>query len=280
MRNVPVSGVAVRAEDVVLAHDGRVAIKASSFDIPPGKITAVIGPNGSGKSTLLNAIAGLIDPSSGSLVVSPADEQRIAYVLQTRKVNDALPVTVREVVTMGRYASRGAYGRLTATDRQTVDDSLDRMAITDLADRHLNELSGGQRQRVFVAQGLAQDHDMLLLDEPLTGLDLISAQAIDSVIHDENAHGCTVVMSTHDLAEARAADHVVLLAGGVVASGAPEEVLTEANLAAAYGDMSVHRDGDGLVIDDPAHQPVDERHVHRERTIHTEAFPDDQHAGD
>jgi manganese transport system ATP-binding protein len=280
VRNVPVSGVAVRAEDVVLAHDGRVAIKASSFDIPPGKITAVIGPNGSGKSTLLNAIAGLIDPSSGSLVVSPADEQRIAYVLQSRKVNDALPVTVREVVTMGRYASRGAYGRLTTTDRQTVDESLGRMAITDLADRHLNELSGGQRQRVFVAQGLAQDHDMLLLDEPLTGLDLISAQAIDSVIHDENAHGCTVVMSTHDLAEARAADHVVLLAGAVVASGAPEEVLTEANLAAAYGDMSVHRDRDGLVIDDPAHQPVDERHVHRERSIHTEAFPDDQHAGD
>ncbi len=280
MRNVPVSGVAVRAEDVVLAHDGRVAIKASSFDIPPGKITAVIGPNGSGKSTLLNAIAGLIDPSSGSLVVSPADEQRIAYVLQTRKVNDALPVTVREVVTMGRYASRGAYGRLTAADRHTVDESLDRMAITDLADRHLNELSGGQRQRVFVAQGLAQDHDMLLLDEPLTGLDLISAQAIDSVIHHENAHGCTVVMSTHDLAEARAADHVVLLAGGVVASGPPGHVLTEDHLAVAYGGMSVHRDGDGLVIDDPAHQPVEERHVHRERSIHTEAFPDDQHAGD
>ena len=280
MRNVPVSGVAVHAEDLVLAHDGRVAIRASSFDIPSGKITAVIGPNGSGKSTLLDGIAGLIHPSSGSLVVSPADEQRIAYVLQTRKVNDALPVTVREVVTMGRYASRGAYGRLTATDRQIVDESLARMAITDLADRHLNELSGGQRQRVFVAQGLAQDHDMLLLDEPLTGLDLISAQAIDSVIHHENAHGCTVVMSTHDLAEARAADHVVLLSGGVVASGLPHHVLTEDHLAAAYGGMSVHRDGDGLVIDDPAHQPVEERHVHRDRTIHTEPFPDERHGGE
>ena len=180
---------------------------------------------------------------------------------------------------MGRYASRGAYGRLTAADRQTVDESLGRMAITDLADRHLNELSGGQRQRVFVAQGLAQDHDMLLLDEPLTGLDLTSAQAIDSVIHHENAHGCTVVMSTHDLAEARAADHVVLLAGGVVASGPPGHVLTEDHLAAAYGGMSVHRDGDGLVIDDPAHQPVEERHVHRDRTIPTRALPDDQHGG-
>jgi manganese transport system ATP-binding protein len=280
LRNVPVSGVAVQAEEVVLGHDGRVAIKASSFAIPAGRITAVIGPNGSGKSTLLDGIAGLIDPSSGTLVVSPADEQRIAYVLQTRKVNDALPVTVREVVTMGRYASRGAYGRLTTTDRQTVDESLGRMAITDLADRHLNELSGGQRQRVFVAQGLAQDHDMLLLDEPLTGLDLTSAQAIDSVIHDENAHGCTVVMSTHDLAEARAADHVVLLSGGVVASGPPGHVLTEDHLAAAYGGMSVHRDGDGLVIDDPAHQPVEERHIHRDRTIHTEAIPDDHHGGD
>ncbi|GMQ85152.1 MAG: zinc ABC transporter ATP-binding protein AztA [Acidimicrobiia bacterium] len=277
---MPVSGVAVRAEHVVFAHDGRIAISASSFDIPRGNITAVIGPNGSGKSTLLDGIAGLLSPSSGTLVVSPADQLRIAYVLQTRKVNETLPVTVREVVTMGRYAAKGAYGWLRAADRETIDRSLDRMAISDLADRHLNELSGGQRQRVFVAQGLAQDHDMLLLDEPMTGLDITSAQAIDSVIHDEHAHGCTVVMSTHDLSEARAADHVVLLAGQVVASGPPEEVLTADHLAGAYGGLSVHGDGDGLAIDDPAHQPVEERHVHRDRTIHTEPFPDDRHGGD
>jgi len=272
--------LAVHAEEVVFAYDGQMAIDASTFDIPMGRITALIGPNGSGKSTLLDGIAGLIQPKSGSLEVSPPDQRQISYVIQTKKVNESLPVTVREVVTMGRYATRGARGRLKASDRRTVDESMDRMAITDLADRHLNELSGGQRQRVFVAQGLAQDHDMLLLDEPMTGLDITSAEAIDSVIHHENAHGCTVVMSTHDLAEARAADHVVLLAGTVIASGSPQEVLTEANLAVAYGGMSVHRDGDGIVIDDPAHQPIDERHVHRDRSIHTEAFPDDQHGGD
>ena len=271
--------VAVRAEDVEYAYDGHVAIEASSFEIPLGGITAVIGPNGSGKSTLLDGIAGLIEPTRGTIEVSPVDQQHISYVLQTKKVNDDLPVTVREVVTMGRYATRGPYGRLRGADRRTVDESMDRMAITDLADRHLNQLSGGQRQRVFVAQGLAQDHDMLLLDEPMTGLDLPSAEAIDSVIHDENAHGCTVVITTHDLTEAGAADHVVLLSGRVVASGAPEDVLTEPNLARAYGGMSVHSDGDGLVIDDPAHQRADERHVHRDRTIHTEAFPDDHHGG-
>jgi manganese transport system ATP-binding protein len=276
VRRVP---VAVHAEDVVIAHDGRVAIRSSSFDIPAGRITTLIGPNGSGKSTLLDAIAGLIEPTSGTLEVSPADERRIAYVLQTKKVNDALPVTVREVVTMGRYASLGAYGWIRADDRRMVDESMERMAILDLTERHLNELSGGQRQRVFVAQGLAQDHDMLLLDEPMTGLDLPSARAIDEVIHDENAHGCTVVMSTHDLAEARAADHVVLLSGRVIASGPPEEVLTEEHLAEAYGWTSVHGDGDGLVIDDPAHQPAEERHIHRERSIHTEAIPDHPRGG-
>ncbi len=271
--------LAVHADEVVYTYDGQVAIDASTFDIPMGRITALIGPNGSGKSTLLNGIAGLIQPKSGSLEVSPQDQRQISYVIQTKKVNESLPVTVREVVTMGRYATRGARGRLKAIDRRTVDDSMDRMAINDLADRHLNELSGGQRQRVFVAQGLAQDHDMLLLDEPMTGLDITSAQAIDSVIHDENAHGCTVVMSTHDLAEARAADHVVLLAGAVVASGTPREVLTAEHLAAAYGGMSVHRDGEGLVIDDPAHQAAEGRHVHRDRTIHTEPFPDEKHGG-
>ena len=271
--------VAVRADQVAFTHDGEVAIAPSSFEIPMGKITAVIGPNGSGKSTLLDGIAGLIEPSGGSLEVRPEDQQLIAYVLQTKKVNDTLPVTVREVVTMGRYATKGAYGRLRDEDQQMVEDSMQRMAITDLSDRHLNQLSGGQRQRVFVAQGLAQDHDMVLLDEPMTGLDMTSAEAIDAVIHDESAHGCTVVMSTHDLAEAEAADHVVLLSGGVVASGPPAEVLTAEYLGQAYGSASVHGAGDRLAIDDPAHQPGEGRHVHRDRSIHTEAFPDDKHGG-
>jgi len=258
---------AVVAADIELGYGTHLAVTASSFAIPEGAITALIGPNGSGKSTLLNAIAGLITPSGGTIEVAPIDDRprRVAYVLQTTKVNEALPVTVSEVVTMGRYADKGSFNRLTDHDRAAVATAIDRMSIADLANRHLTELSGGQRQRVFVAQGLAQEHDILLLDEPLSGLDLPSAQAIDDVIHDENAGGCTVVLTTHDLAEARVADHVVLLSGRVVATGPPEQVLTAANLAEAYGANLLHIDGESVFIDDPHHHPAASRHEHRER---------------
>ena len=259
---------AIVAEDLVLAYGSTVAIDRSSFEIPLGGITALIGPNGSGKSTLLGAIAGLIEPVSGGVEVRDVDgaRQRISFVLQTTKVNDTLPVTVREVVTMGRYATAGAYRRLRAEDTVAVDTSMERMGVTNLADRHLSQLSGGQRQRVFVAQGLAQEHEMLLLDEPLTGLDLTSAQAIDKVIHDETQTGCTIVMTTHDLAEAHVANHVLLLSGRVVASGAPEAVLTIENLTAAYGPNLLHVEGEQLFVDDPAHRPVPGRHLHRDRS--------------
>jgi len=259
---------AIVARDLVLAYGARVAISESSFEVPQGGITAVIGPNGSGKSTLLGAIAGLIDPLSGAIEVgSPGGiKQRVSYVLQSTKVNDTLPVTVREVVTMGRYSTAGAYRRLTAADTKAVEDAMDRMGVTDLGNRHLSQLSGGQRQRVLVAQGLAQDHEILLLDEPLTGLDLTSAQAIDDVIHDETQTGCTILMTTHDLAEAHVANHVLLLAGRVVAWGAPDEVLTITNLTEAYGPNLLHVEGEQLFVDDPAHRPVPGRHVHRDRS--------------
>lgn len=258
---------AVVATNVELAYGRHVAVAASSFVIPAGAISALIGPNGSGKSTLLNAIAGLIQPIAGSIEIQRIGgmTRRVAYVLQTTKVNDALPVTVAEVVAMGRYADKGPWRRMAGTDRSTVAGVMERMAITDLAKRHLTELSGGQRQRVFIAQGLAQDHDILLLDEPISGLDLPSAQAIDDVIHDEHARGCTVVMTTHDLAEARVADHVILLSGRVVASGAPADVLTAGNLSEAYGSSLLHIDGDEVFIDDPHHHPAMTRHEHRER---------------
>lgn len=128
---------------------------------------------------------------------------------------------------------------------------------------------------MFVAQGLAQDHDILLLDEPLTGLDLPSAKAIDSVIHDEQEQGGTIIVSTHDLAEARVADHVLLLSGRVIASGSPTEVLTASNLKSAYGAALLHVEGEQVFIDDPAHRPTDQRHIHQDRSIHIEASHDD-----
>lgn len=250
-----------------------VALAPSDFSIPAGSITTLIGPNGSGKSTLLNVIAGLVEPTSGS--VSFDKRNRLSYVLQSTKVNEALPVTVAEVVAMGRYARTGLLGRQNADDKAAIHRAMERMALLDLASHHLAELSGGQRQRVFVAQGLAQQHDLLLLDEPLTGLDLPSARAIDEVIHDEHSHGCTVIMTTHDLAEAQASDWVVLLAGKVIACGPPTEVLTQEHLSAAYG--SLHVDGDRLFIDDPAHRPTEGRHQHGERLIHTETDRSDLH---
>jgi manganese transport system ATP-binding protein len=258
---------AVRAVDLVLAYGSNIALAESSFEIPRGGITVLIGPNGSGKSTLLGAIAGLFDPVGGSIDVPREDgsAQRISYVLQSTKVNDTLPVTVREVVTMGRYA--GSSRRLDTGDHAAVDEAMGRMGITHLSGHHLRELSGGQRQRVLVAQGLAQEHEILLLDEPLTGLDLTSAQAIDQVIHDETRTGCTIVMTTHDLAEAEVADHVVLLSGRVVASGTAKEVLTLENLTAAYGPNLLHVEGERLFIDDPAHRPVPGRHDHRDRSV-------------
>ena len=263
---------AVRARDLVLGYPGHLALDASSFTIPAGVVVAVIGPNGSGKSTLLNAIAGLMEPVSGLLEV-PARRDgpgRIAYVLQTTKVNDSLPITVKEVVTMGRYAGAGAYGRLKAEDVAAVEAAMVRTGLTELAGRHLAELSGGQRQRVFVAQGLAQEHELLLLDEPLTGIDLPTAQAIDEVIHDERSRGCTVVMTTHDLSEARVADYVLLVSGRVVASGPPEDVLTSDHLASAYGETLLHSDQADLFIGDPTHPVGPESHdphEHRARSV-------------
>ena len=268
----------VTAVDVRLGYDGATVVADSSFAIPSGGVTVVIGPNGSGKSTLLSAIAGLRQPISGQLSLG-VPHDRVAYVLQATKVNEVLPVTVREIVAMGRYASLGAYGRMRATDHRAVDAALEKMSLQAISGKHMSRLSGGQRQRVFVAQGLAQDHDLLLLDEPLTGLDVTNAQAIDTVIHEETSAGATVVMTSHDLSEARHADHVLLLSGRVVASGPPDVALTEENLLEAYGASLIHGDRGEIFVDDPAHDPTQPRHVHRDRSIHTESDQEEFHSG-
>ncbi|MFP5332802.1 MAG: metal ABC transporter ATP-binding protein, partial [Acidimicrobiia bacterium] len=195
---------AIIGKGVAARYDGTEVLAPSDFTNPSGAITALIGPNGSGKSTLLSLIAGLHPLSAGTIDIPPIGDRprRLAYVFQSTRVNENLPVTVREVVAMGRYPTTGPRRRFTPEDHRVVDEAMRRMDITAIAGRHLKELSGGQRQRVFVAQGLAQDHDLLLLDEPTTGLDLPSARAIDDVIHDEHSRGCTVIVTTHDLSEA------------------------------------------------------------------------------
>lgn len=252
---------AISAENLVIERDGKVAIAASSFEVARGSIVAIIGPNGSGKSTLLDALTGLIRPSSGQLaVLGQTPEQAraaTAYVLQHFAVTPGIPLTVKETISMGRYTTTGLFTPLKAHDRDQVEWAMAQLKITDLAKRHVDKLSGGQRQRVFVAQALAQDHELLLLDEPLTGLDIPSAKVIDDVIHHEPEVGCTVIFTTHDLEEARAADQVILISGRIIASGRPEDVLTPPNLADAYGLGVLHPEhtgGDTLL--DSGHDPV------------------------
>lgn len=251
----------ITATDMRIFRDNHVVVDTSSFDIPDGSTVAVIGPNGSGKSTVLHAISGLLEVNPGSLVVlgTTPDEalDKVSYVLQHMPITPGIPLTVREVVRMGRFSTTGILKRFGREDRDRVSWAMEQLDIMDLANRSIHSLSGGQRQRVFVAQALAQDHTILLLDEPLTGLDVLSAQVIDNIIHDEPDQGCTVVFTTHDLEEARAADMVLLMSGRVVASGTPAEVLTPEHLAEAYGLGALHPEHGGhehhgdVVYDDP-----------------------------
>ena len=245
---------AIHTRSLVLAHGSHVAVDGADLDLPTGTVVACIGPNGSGKSSFLDAVAGLLSPRSGSISVlgGPPGRGRVAYVFQSTETPAHLPLTVAEVVTMGRYGRAGLVRRLGAEGRAEVHRSMERVGVADLADRQLLELSGGQRQRVLVAQGLAARAELLVLDEPMTGLDVTSRERILEVMAEERDDGRTVVFSTHDLAEAADADRVVLLAGRLVAAGTPDEVLVERHLMDAYRGRVVDVAG-VRIIDDPHH---------------------------
>ncbi len=235
--------------DLVVDHGSLRALDGVSIEVPVGTSVSVIGPNGSGKSTLLKAIAGILAPTEGRIEVggSPA-----AIVLQSTDVDQSVPISVRDTVAMARYPSLGLFGRYRAEDWATVDEALRRLDIVDLADRPIHQLSGGQRQRVLVAQGIAQAAPLLLLDEPLTGLDVRSRSIIADALDDELRDDRTLISTTHNFRDAERADLVLLLATRCVAFGEPAGVLTEANLHQAFGGRFV-RVGDTLLLDDPHH---------------------------
>jgi ABC-type Mn2+/Zn2+ transport system ATPase subunit len=210
-----------------------------------------VGPNGSGKTTLLRLVAGLLPPGTGEVHVRAG--VRFAYVAQHQHQHRFMPLTAGEVLDMSRYGERGLLGRFRAADRAVVHAAAERLGVSDLRDRAFGELSGGQRQRVLMASAVASQAAVLLLDEPVTGLDLPSQQRIMAVVAAERAAGRLVVLSTHDLDEAGQCDRVVLLAGRVVAHGSPGEVLVAANLREAYGSHVVEEDGVPRVIDDHGH---------------------------
>lgn len=230
----PSGAAAVTLDDVSAGYDGTDVLQRVSARIPRGAVTAIVGPNGAGKSTMVGVIAGVIRTTSGTVTLPP--DGRPALVVQQSGVPDQLPITVREVVRMGRWAHRGPWRRLRRDDHRLVEGALDRLGIADLAHRRLSTLSGGQRQRALVAQGLVQRSAVLLLDEPTAGLDVAAQDAIAAALRRAADDGAAAVHVTHDLADADRADHCVLLSGGrVVAEGRPEDVLTHDTVDHAWG---------------------------------------------
>jgi ABC-type Mn2+/Zn2+ transport system ATPase subunit len=237
-------------EDLVVRYGDVVALRDVTLELGPGTTLAIIGPNGSGKSTLLRAVAGLVQPRRGR--ISLPGGRAPSFVLQSTDVERSLPITVRDTVAAARYPSLGLLRRFGAEDHAAIDQAMARLAVTDLADRQLHDLSGGQRQRVMVAQGLAQEFSLLLLDEPVTGLDVVSRSLILEVIEEERTKGTIVLFTTHALDDAKRCDQVLLLSGAPIALGRPEEVLSEEHLKAAFGGRFI-RVGDTIILDDPHH---------------------------
>ena len=215
------------------------ALEHVSFQANSGEQLAVIGPNGAGKSTLLKLIIGILKPDRGEVLMFGHPTQQhncIAYVPQRSQVDWTFPVTVQDVVMMGRTRQVGLFRRPGAKDHRVVQASLERVGALDLANKQIGELSGGQQQRVFIARSLALETELLLLDEPLTGLDVPSQDAIFEILASLRADGVTVLMATHDLTlAAERFDRVMLLNKQVVALGTPDTVITTENLLAAYG---------------------------------------------
>jgi len=192
----PASGTVAHLLGVSAHHDGRTALRGVDVDVLGGRLTVLVGPNGSGKSTLLGVLAGTHRDVEGQVAL-PASGTT-AFVVQRSAVTDRLPITVRETVAMGRWGSLGAWRPLGRRDRSVVDDCLEALDVADLARRPLAALSGGQRQRVLVAQGLARQADLLLLDEPTAGVDAAATALIRAAVDAELARGATVVEATHD----------------------------------------------------------------------------------
>ena len=226
-------------EHVSVRYNGVVALDDVSFEVATGERIAVVGPNGAGKSTLFNVISGAMKPSSGKVHVfghDPDGHICIGYVPQRNQIDWSFPVTVSDVVMMGRVGRIGLFKWPKQNDWQVVRSALARVGMADLSHRQIGELSGGQQQRVFVARALAQEAELLLLDEPLTGLDAPSQDAILEIFNSLKADNITVLVATHDLAQASEHfDRMMLLNHRLIAFGEPQSVYTAEHLVAAYG---------------------------------------------
>ena len=246
---------AVVARHLTIRYDDFIALDDATLTVHYGEALGIVGPNGSGKSTLLKAIAGLVQPASGELRVLDRAPQKVpagavAYVPQVEAVDWSFPATVRDVVSMGRFARMSWLQHFGAHDRGIVARALELVNMSDLAGRHIANLSGGQQQRAFVARAIAQEPKLLLLDEPTTGVDAATEEALRKVVRELVSEGLPVLMSTHDLDRVDDwFDRLLVLDRRVLALGTPSEVVA----SGAYSAIREHTHTHGHLRHD--HEP-------------------------
>lgn len=249
----PPSASGLRVDQATVAYaNGLVALRDASFDIPPGTIAALVGINGSGKSTLFKAIMGFVRLAHGQISIlgrpvrTALRENLVAYVPQSEEVDWNFPVLVEDVVMMGRYGHMGMLRIARAADRTAVTEALTRVGMLAYRKRQIGELSGGQKKRVFLARALAQDSRVILLDEPFTGVDVTTEDAIIQLLGEMRREGRLMLVATHNLGSVpEFCDHTVLLNRTVLASGPTTDVFTKANLESAFGGVLRHFQLDG-----------------------------------
>lgn len=235
-------------DDVTVSYsNGHVALRDMTFQLKGGSICALVGVNGSGKSTLFKAIMGFVKPARGKVLIdglpvrAALKKNLVAYVPQTEEVDWSFPVSVWDVVMMGRYAYMGLMRIPRAEDRRIAEESLTRVGMWDFRERQIGELSGGQKKRVFLARALAQRSRVILLDEPFTGVDVKTELTIIELLRDLRAEGHLMLVSTHNLGSVpEFCDQVVLINRTVLAAGATEDVFTQENLVQAFGGVLRH----------------------------------------
>jgi len=254
----PTPALAVR--NLWSGYDGKPVLEAVNFQIDRGDMVGIIGPNGSGKSTLIKTVLGLVKPMRGEVSILGGDgapeRELVGYTPQTELVDWDFPVTVADVALMGRYSGRGLFRRTTKEDREAADAALELVKMIDLRNRLIGELSGGQRRRVLLARAMAHDPKLLLLDEPMAGLDATAQHQLLDLLDELREKGATVVLSTHDLScVSSRCDKAACLNRKLIAFGKPSEVLNEEVLGKTFGThlLMVHLDGQAYAVQHHTH---------------------------
>ena len=255
----------LEVENASIGYGEKIIMRDLSFQVPHGARVAVVGPNGAGKSTLFKALVGILPLKSGRILIHGESlgthKDCVAYVPQHEDVDWRFPVTVSDVVMMGRFGQIGWWSQPSKTDKQIVRKSIEQMGITDLAELSIGQLSGGQQQRAFLARALAQEPHILLMDEPFTGVDATTQEVTFGLLDHLREKVVTAIISTHDLNLAASRfDLVLLINHRLIAYGTPQQVFTKENLASAFGNSLLVMEN-GMMLVDECCPPEDEHHT-------------------